>query len=117
MYHHSLLKRTLKISSILKLDSMEEQKIGHSACFNFLEEEVIHLHTSIHPPDSDAEQYLLDQLSVVFSEEDNISLLTLPSEDQLKKVIESSNLDAALAQMGSLDFVTLIVGIFSKGLC
>ena len=50
------------------VSTIEGKKIGHVACFKYLEDEVICLLTSIHIPDTDVEQYLLDQLSIVFSE-------------------------------------------------
>ena len=102
IFHHSLIKRNIQISAILKLDTAEGRKTGHFECFEYLEREVVQLLASTHSAVPDAEDYLLNEISEVYTEEDNELLLSLPTENELKAVIDNSNLNAALGLDGIL---------------
>ena len=71
IYHHSLIKRNNKRSSILKLDTPVGRITGHSACFNYLEADVIKLLSSEHPSHPVAKNHLLNFIEPVFTERDN----------------------------------------------
>ena len=96
IFHHSLLKRNIKCSAILKLNTSEGLKFGHAECAEFFEREVFQLLTSVHLPVSSTEDDLLNEISEVFSVEDNELLLAPCSEKEVKSIIDSSNLNAAL---------------------
>ena len=95
IYHHSLLKRNIKRSAILKLDTLEGMKTGHDECMDFLERDVMSLLFNVHSPNMEAVQDLLDEISPSFSTEDNKMLEAAPTEKEIKKVISSSNLSAS----------------------
>ena len=100
IFHHSLLKRNIKCSAILKLNTSEGLKFGHAECAEFFEREVFQLLTSVHLPVSSTENDLLNEISEVFSVEDNELLLAPCSEKEVKSIIDSSNLNAALGLDG-----------------
>ena len=70
-------------------------KEGHDECADFLEREVFDLLTNMHIPDPVAEYDMLNEVGKVFTDQDNELLLAPPTEDELKKVLTSSNLLAA----------------------
>ena len=95
LYHHELLKKTIKKSSILKLETDTGTLEGHEACANYLEKTVEDL--LLHPADLDkvAQETLLKEVKVVFTEEDNKRFLTPPTKEKVRKVLYASNLMAA----------------------
>ena len=80
IYHHGLLKQNNKRSSILKLDTPNSRISGHTACFNYLENEVIQLLSTEHITDTAAENHLLNHIEPDFTDSDNDMLHALPTE-------------------------------------
>ena len=95
LYHHELLKKTIRKSSILKLQTDNGTLEGHEACANFLEKTVEDL--LMHTADLDmvAQETLLKEVKVVFTEQDNKKFLTPPTKEKVRKVLCDSNLLAA----------------------
>ena len=95
LYHHELLKKTIKKSSILKLQTDSGILSGHEACAAFLEKSVEDL--LLHPANLDvaAQETLLKEVKKVFTEDDNKRFLTPPTKEKVKKVLGESNLQAA----------------------
>ena len=95
LYHHELLSKVIKKTSILKLQTERELLEGHAACASYLEKTVEDL--LLHPAELDlrAQETLLNEIEVVFTEEDNEKFMTAPTKEDEFKVISSSNLLAA----------------------
>ena len=84
----------------MKLDTPKGRKLIHSECSEYLEREVFQLLTSIHSAVPSSEDNLLKEITEVFSEEDNGILVALPTEKELKSIIDSFNLNATLGSDG-----------------
>ena len=95
IFHHDLHKKHIKRSSIIKLQTDSGLLEGHSECAEFLESQVGDLLLQLHPADQDAVDAMLDEVEVVFTEEDNAAFLKLPQKEEVKKVLGKSNLYAA----------------------
>ena len=95
LYHHELLKKVIKKSSILKLQTDNGVLEGHSKCAKYLEKTVEDL--LLHPAalDKVAQDILLKEVKVVFTEQDNKKFMTKPTKDTVLKVLSNSNLLAA----------------------
>ena len=95
IYHHELHKRTIKKTSILKLQTELGMIEGHADCAAYLEQSVKNL--LLHPADLDthAQNILLDEVTPVFTEKDIQMLLTPPTREDVWNTICSSNLTAA----------------------
>ena len=95
LYHHELLKKVIKKSSILKLQTDDGMLEGHEACSKFLEKTVEDLLLNPAVLDKVAQDILLNEVEVVFTDKDNKKFLTSPTKDMVLKVISGSNLMAA----------------------
>ena len=95
LYHHELLKKIIKKTSILRLQTENGLLEGHDACAKFLEKTVEDL--LLHPAELDemAQETLLKEVQVVFTEQDNMKFLTSPTKVVIEKVLCNSNLLAA----------------------
>ena len=95
IYHHGLHKKRIKKSSILRLQSNNGIVEGHDACASFLEQSVEDL--LLHPAQLDiqAQDVLLQEVLPVFTKEDNEKMLTPPTNQEVLKTIDASNLHAA----------------------
>ena len=82
-------------SSILKLETASGNLDGHQACAEYLEQTVEDL--LLHPVQLDqaAQDTLLAEVDIVFTAEDNESLLQLPIIDDVLRTLSDSNLHAA----------------------
>ena len=95
IYHHDLHKKHLKRSSILKLQSDSGLLEGHAKCAKYLEHQVGELLLNPHLADLAARECMLSEVDTVFTDEDNRMLLSPLDNDEVKKVLASSNLYAA----------------------
>ena len=95
LYHHELLNKVIKKTSILRLQTEKGLLEGHDECASYLESSVGDLLLSPAQLDPASQEVLLNELGVVFTKEDNKRLMTAPSKDQVCKVVSSSNLLAA----------------------
>ena len=95
IYHHELHKRRIKKSSILRLQTRNGVVEGHDSCASFLEQSVQDL--LLHPAQLDprAQEVLLNEVVPVFTREDNEMMLTPPTNHEVLKTVEASNLHAA----------------------
>ena len=95
LYHHELHKRVIKKSSILRLQTDNGLIEGHEPCASFLEKTVEDLLQHPAALDKVAQDTLLKEVEVVFTEQDNKKFLTTPTKEIVLKVISNSNLLAA----------------------
>ena len=95
IYHHDLHKKHFKRSSILKLQTDGGLIEGQGECASFLESQVGNLLLNPGVLDMAAREVMLDETDLVFTDQDNSKLLTLPTSEDVKKVINKSNLYAA----------------------
>ena len=95
LYHHELLQKVIKKSSILRLQTENGLIEGHELCSKYLEKTVEDL--LLHPADLNqtAQEILLNEVKEVFTDQDNRKFLSLPTKDTVLKVLDSSNLNAA----------------------
>ena len=86
LYHHELLKKIIKKTSILRLQTENGLLEGHDACAKFLEKTVEDL--LLHPAELDemAQETLLKEVQVVFTEQDNMKFLTSPTKVVIEQV-------------------------------
>ena len=85
----------MKHSSILKLQTENGIIEGHPLSSAYLENQVSDLLSHPALVDQVARDCMLGEVEEVISEQDNIKLLSLPSLDDVKAVVDSSNLHAA----------------------
>ena len=95
IYHHDIHRKSLKKSSILRLQTERGLLEGHELCASYLEEQVANLLLSPAPLHLDAREALLEEVHQVFSEEDNQNFMKIPDEQEIKEVLNKSNLLAA----------------------
>ena len=95
IYHHDLHKKSMKRSSILKLQTEHGLLEGHDECAGYLEQQVADLLLQPAPLHQDARDVLLGEIEESFTESDNETFLKLPDEEEVKKVLDASNLLAA----------------------
>ena len=95
IYHHELHKRSLKKASILKLETENGVLEEHSACAQYLEscvEKLLLQPAALSPA---AQEVLLNEISPVFTAEDNRKILKPPTSKDVKETVSNSNLNAA----------------------
>ena len=95
VYHHDLHRKRLKKSSILKLETSAGLLEGHTACAKYLEQTVEDLLLSPVQLNSAAQEALLADVEVVFTEDDNQKLLAKPTRKEVLETVSGSNLHAA----------------------
>ena len=95
LYHHALHKKKITNSAILELDTEEGILRGHQECTKYIEKSVRNLLTIPYDFDLEAQETLLKELDIVFTEEDNAMLLETPSSEEIHSVLRASNLNAA----------------------
>ena len=95
LYHHELHQKIIKRSCILRLQTENHMIEGHDQCAKYLEKTVEDLLLLPAELDKSAQDSLLEEVKVVFTEKDNQEFLTSPSEEQVLKVLSNSNLRAA----------------------
>ena len=105
IYHHELHAKQIKNSAILKLDTELGHLSGHDQCASYLENEVGKL--LLHPAKLNkcAETALLKDVKTVFNHEDNKMFNKIPSRDEVKESLWTSNLNAAPGTDGLTNLV------------
>ena len=88
VYHHDLHRKRLKKSSILKLETSAGLLEGHTACAKYLEQTVEDLLLSPVQLNSAAQEALLADVEVVFTEDDNQKLLAKPTRKEVLKLYQ-----------------------------
>ena len=92
IHHHEIHKKRITQSSILQLQLEGEVVTGHKACEALLTKNVINIISNNSPLDSEAQTCLLDELDVVFTDKDNKKLLKVSDKEEIKSVLQNSNL-------------------------
>ena len=95
IYHHEIHKKNVKRSYILQLMTDSGLIEGHEACATFLEGTVEDLLLQPAVLDHAAQQALLAEVDPVFTEKDNKTFLTPPTQEKVYKTVSNSNLNAA----------------------
>ena len=85
----------MKHSSILKLKTENGVIEGHGLCSAYLESQVGDLLLNPAHVDQVARDCMLGEVEKVFTAQDNKHLLTIPKQEDVKAVLDSSNLLAA----------------------
>ena len=95
IYHHELHAKHVRKSSILKLDTEQGKLEGHDACAKYLENAVGDI--LLHPASLDvaAQESLLQGVKKVFTKKDNEMMCKIPTSEEVKNSLWSSNPNAA----------------------
>ena len=108
IYHHERLYNTRKRSSILKLTNPEgDLVVGHEECAKLLNEEAKTLLDSAPTLQPNAQEELLDNLTEVFTKEDNEMLEKEITDDEVKESLLKANRSSAPGSDG-LSFLLYI---------
>ena len=100
IYHHELHRKKMNKSSILSLETEEGLLEGHEKCAAYLENKVCELLGVDAYLDPVAQATLLDEVSRVFTDADNVMFESMPTKQELLDTIKSSNLKAAAGTDG-----------------
>ena len=92
---YDLHKKSMKRSSILKLQTEHGLLEGAAECARYLEDQVADLLLHPVPLHQAARDVLLNEVEIVFTDSDNATFAKLPDEQEVKKVLDASNLLAA----------------------
>ena len=95
IYHHEQHVKHCKKSAILKLETDEGLLLGHEDCSSFLYNQVKALLSQPVSLNTQAQNKLLAEVTPVFTESQNKALLAIPEKEEIKKILFSSNLNAA----------------------
>ena len=95
IFHHEQHIKHCEKSAILKLSTDEGVLVGHEACSKFLFSQVQQLLCKPAFLDLEAQKKLLTVVDPLFSEAQNQAFIELPEKEEIKKVLFSSNLNAA----------------------
>ena len=87
LYHHELHRKHIKRSLILELATDDGPVYGHDECAEVLANSVKVFLTDPSPLDDRMQGTLLDEVEVVFTEEDNKKMESPPSLAEVKKVV------------------------------
>ena len=104
IYHHELHRKSIRKSSILKLETTSGILEGHKSCAEFLEKTVEDLLLQPAHLDQAAQDTLLAEVDPVFSDSDNTKLLKTPSKIEVFETLAASNLHAAPGTDGLTSF-------------
>ena len=105
IYHHELHKKSLKRSFIMKLETEHGLLEGQAACSQYLQKSVEDL--LLHPAllDPIAQNILLEDLDVQFTESDNKMLVAVPTKSEVEESVKTSNIHAAQGSDGITNLV------------
>ena len=105
IYHHELHRNKIKRTSILKLDTGDTILNGHKQCTQFLENSVSELLLHHSNLSEAAQNELLAEVPIVFTEVDNALLTRTPEKEEVKNSVWTSNLHAAPGTDGLTSFL------------
>ena len=105
IYHHALHQKSIKNSSILRLQTDAGLLEGYRACAEYLEQSVASHLLQPAALDPMAQQVLLADVKVVFTEQDNKMLCTLPTKEEVWKVLMSCESHSAPGNDGISAYV------------
>merc|ERR1711895_286176 len=94
-YHHELHKRRLKKAAILKLQTEIGLIEGHNECAKYLTAKVEEPLTNPVDLDIAAQESLLNEIELVFTDDDNARILEPPDKQYILETINKSNINAA----------------------
>ena len=101
----SCIKKNIKQSAILKLETEIGTKTGHEECSKYLENLVGQL--LLHPVtlNVEAQEKLLWKVKEVFTEEDNQMLMKKPTKNEVKGSLWSAKMHTAPGSDGLTNFL------------
>ena len=105
IYHHELHQKHIKKSSILKLQHENMTFLGHQECMNYLQSKVSDLLEKEAQLDVAAQEALLNDVGVSFSDSDNQLLTALPTKEEVKESVRTANDGAAPVSDGISNLV------------
>ena len=105
IYHHELHKKHIKRSSIVKLQTDGGLLEGHVACSDYLQKAVSEILQQPAQLDTAAQQTLLSELEVQFTETDNRMLTAEPTKSEVEESVKTSNVHAAPGSDGITSLV------------
>ena len=92
IHHHEIYKKKITQSYILQLETENGIVTGHEECAKILTNNIANILEDNFPLDQESQENLLDEVEFVFAEKDNNDLLKLPDKDEVKSVLQKSNL-------------------------
>ena len=95
IFHHSLHRKKIQKSAIIKIQEEGNIFLGHKACSDFIQNKVAELLENPIEYNKVYQEELLKEISQVFSEEDNLALTKIPVKTELYETLKNSNLMAA----------------------
>ena len=95
IFPHGLHKKFQKRSTIMQLTTPNGTVEGHSACAKALEENVENHLLNPAPLDPFSQNLLLSDILPSFTEGDNEMLLSLPTKQEIQKILQSCRPHAA----------------------
>ena len=95
IFHHEIHQKNIKRSSILKLDTGSGLLHGHQACSDYLQGAIAQLLENYAQLDPAAQETLLEDIEVKFTEEDNKMMVATPTKAEVKESLKYSNLHAS----------------------
>ena len=95
IYHHGQHLQFRKRSSILKLQTPQGIVEGHTECAKALESNVSNHLTNPADLDPRAQEILLKEVEISFTDEDNLKLKAIPPKSEIKSVLDSCRPHAA----------------------
>ena len=95
IYHHDIHRKLLKKSAILKLQTNDKLFEGHKECSKHLESVVAELLLNPAVRNIQSENVLLQEVTPVFTQDDNNMLLATPTKKEVEETLKESNLHAA----------------------
>ena len=95
LYHYEIHRKVAKRSHILNLETSEGAKKGHEECAKFLAQNVSGFLKDQILLNKEAQDILLDEVSTVFTKEDNSILDKTPDKEEIFEILKKSNLRAS----------------------
>ena len=99
IYQHKIHKKVVKKSAILELHTESGVKLGHKECAETLAESVKSFLCDESPLNSASQETLLNEIDVMFTEEDNLAMTAPPTMEEVFKVVKKANHSITLALM------------------
>ena len=107
LYHHKIHRKKNSRSVTLALDSPNGPITRHKKCSDFINDSVANLLENDYEFDERSKNILSNKLETVFTEEDNETIMKVPSKEEVRKVLQSSNLHAAPGSDGPTNYFYL----------
>ena len=107
IFHHSLHRKKIQKSAILKIQEEGNILLGHKACSDLIQNKVAELLENPIEYNKYHQEELLNEISPVFSDEDNLALMKIPDKTEVYETLKNSNLMAAPGSDGITNYLYL----------